>query len=101
MYIGLGRYTISAWAYTQSLNIVMQIEGIPVELGSSISGPQAKSGPRRPNNWPAEQRQNAEEIYYNFFKVHLSVLTIYLFILIINERLILVKKISLVMQDAV
>jgi len=62
--------------------------------GSSISGPRAKSGPRRPNNWPAEQRQNAEEIYYNFFKVHLSVglLTIYLFILIINERLILVKK---------
>src|SRR6218665_86018 len=54
--------------------------------GSSISGPRAKSGPRRPNNWAAEQRQNADEIYYNFFKVHLSVLTIYLFILIINER---------------
>ena len=56
--------------------------------GSSISGPRAKSGPRRPNNWPAEQRQNAEEIYYIFFKIHLSVLTIYIFVLIINERLI-------------
>src|SRR6218665_3569647 len=62
-----------------------------VYQGSSISGPRAKSGPRRPNNWPAEQLQNAEEIYYNFFKIHLSVLTIYIFILIINERLLLVK----------
>src|SRR6218665_3357777 len=54
-----------------------------------------------PNNWPAELHQNAEEIYYNFFKVHLSVLTIYIFILIINERLILVNFFSLVMQDTV
>ena len=66
---------------------------------SSISGPRAKSGPRRLNNWPAEQRQNAEEIYYNFFKIHLSVLTIYIFIFIVNESLILVKFCS-VMQDA-
>jgi len=65
--------------------------------GSSISGPQAKCGPRRPNNWPAEQRQNAEEIYYNFFKIHFSVLKNYI---IINEWLILVKF-SSVMQDAV
>src|SRR6218665_1858510 len=42
--------------------------------GSSISGPRAKSGPRGPNNWPAKQRQNVEEIYYIFFKIHFSVL---------------------------
>src|SRR6218665_2197167 len=34
-----------------------------VDQGSSISGPRAKSGPRMPNNWPAVQCQNAEEIY--------------------------------------
>src|SRR6218665_819987 len=67
--------------------------------GSSISGPRAKSGPRRPHNWPAEQLQNSEEIYYIFFKIYLSVLTIYVFLFIINERLILVKF-SSVMQDA-
>jgi len=50
-----------------------------IKQGSSISGPQAKCGPRRPNNWPAEQRQNAEEIYYIFFKIHFSVLTIYIY----------------------
>jgi len=44
--------------------------------GSSISGPRAKSGPRRPYNWPVEQRQNAEDIYYIFFKIDFSVLTI-------------------------
>jgi len=38
------------------------------------------SGPRRPNNWPAEQLQNAEEIYYIFFKIYFSVLTIYIII---------------------
>jgi len=42
---------------------------ISVLQGSSISGPRAKSGPRRPNSWPAEQRQNAEEICYIFFKI--------------------------------
>src|SRR6218665_1037726 len=68
--------------------------------GSSISGPRAKSGPRRPNSWPAEQGQNAEEIYYIFFKTHFFVLTIYVFIFIIKEILILVKF-SSVMQDAV
>ena len=67
---------------------------------SSISGPRAKSGPRRPNNWSAEQRPNANEIYYIFFKIHFSVLTIYTFIFIINEILILVKF-SSVMHDAV
>jgi len=63
--------------------------------GSSISGPRAKAGLRRQNNWPAEQRQNAEEIYYV-----LPVLAIYIFIVIINEKLIFVKF-SSVMQDAV
>ena len=53
---------------------VMMHEGIG--QGSSISGPRAKSGPRRPNNWPAEQCQNAEDIYYIFYKIHFSILTI-------------------------
>ena len=30
--------------------------------GYSISGPRAKCGPRRPNNWPAEHCQNVEQI---------------------------------------
>jgi len=42
-----------------------------LKQGSSISGPRA--GPRRPYNWPAEQRQNAEDIYYIFFKLDFSV----------------------------
>ena len=48
--------------------------------GSSING-----------IWPAEQRQYAEQIYYIFFKFHFSVLTIYIFIFIINERLFFSK----------
>jgi len=66
--------------------------------GSSISDPRAKSGPRRPNKGPAENRQNSEEIDYIFFKIHFSVLTIYIFN--INEILILLKF-SSVMQDSV
>jgi len=42
----------------------------------------------------------AEEIHYIFFKIHFSVLTINIFIFIINEILGLVKF-SSVMQDAV
>src|SRR6218665_567039 len=74
-----------------------------VRQGSSISSPQAKSGPRRRNNWLAEQCQNhksAKEIYYIFFKIYFSVLTIYIFTFIINERLILVKFSSII-QDTV
>ena|SRR6218665_2506605 len=67
----------------------------PLRQGSSVSSPQAKSGPRRPSNWPSEQPQNAEDIYYIFFKIHFYVLAIYIFIFIIHERLILVKLILL------
>ena len=62
---------------------------------SSISGLRAKTVPRRPNNWPVEQCQNAEKIYYLLFKFHFSVLTIYIFIFIINEILILVKNLKM------
>ena len=62
-----------------------------VGQGSSISGPRAESGPRRPNNWPVEHRQNAEEIYYISFKIHFSALIIYIFLFIINELFILLK----------
>jgi len=67
--------------------------------GSSISDLRAKSGPPRPNNWPAGVFPNTEKIYYIFFKIHFSVLKIYISIFIINEILILVK-LSSVMQDA-
>jgi len=73
---------------------------IGLQQGSSISGPRAKSGPRRPNNWPAEQRQNAEDIYYMFSKNPFFCInnSAYIFIFVINEILILVEF-SLVMQD--
>jgi len=64
-----------------------------INQGSSISGPRAKSGPRRPHNWHAEQSQNTEKIIS-------SVLKIYIFIFVINETSILVK-LSSAMQDAV
>jgi len=63
-----------------------------------MCGPRTKSGPPRINNWHAELRQNTEQICYIFFKIHFSVLKIYIFIFIINEILILVKF-SSVMQD--
>src|SRR6218665_3513057 len=50
-----------------------------VNQGSSISGLRARIGPRRLNNRPAEQHQNAKEIYYIFFQIHFPVLTIYIF----------------------
>ena len=89
-----------AWVYLVHVELDSNSSDRWSTLGSSISGPRAKSGPRRPNNWPAEQRQNGEEIYYIFLKIHLPVLTIYIFLFIVNERLILVKFIS-VMSDAV
>ena len=57
------------------LSLVVEIVLIRVSLrqGSSISGP------RRPNNWPVEQHQNAEEIYYIFLQIHFPILTIYIF----------------------
>ena|SRR6218665_1742935 len=70
------------------------------DRGLQLAARGPKLAPRRPNNWPAEQRQNAEEICYLFFKIHFSVLTIYIFISIINEILILVKFSSTV-QDTV
>jgi len=48
--------------------------------GSSISGPRAKSASRRSNIWPAEQRQNAKEIYNIFFNISFPVLSIYILI---------------------
>ena len=57
-----------------------------IEQGSLISGLRARFGPRRPNNCPADKRQNAEEIiYYNFFKIHLSVLTVILLYLLLMK----------------
>ena len=58
-----------------------------LQQGSSIRGPQAKSGLRRSNNWPTKQHQNAEEIYSIFFKIHVSVLTVNMFIFFINEKI--------------
>jgi len=68
--------------------------------GSSISRPRAKSGPRRPQNWPAKQSQNAEKNYCIFFQIRSSVLKIYISIFVINETSIVVKF-SSAMQDAV
>src|SRR6218665_2630985 len=67
--------------------------------GSSISGPRAKSGPRRPQNWPAEQSQNAENNYCIFFQIRSSVLKIYIFISVIYISILV--KFSSAMQDAV
>src|SRR6218665_909128 len=37
-----------------------------IAQGSSISGPRAKSGPQRLNNWPAEQHQRKIFIFLYF-----------------------------------
>ena len=49
---------------------------ISVHQGSSISGPRARFWPAKAKQLAREVRQNAEEIYYIFFKIHFSVLTI-------------------------
>src|SRR6218665_2808296 len=81
------------WVLCRTVETDVEITCDDVRQGSSISGPRAKSGPRRPNYWPAEQRQNAEEIAYIFFKTHFSVFTIYILIIIfiISLMKILVK----------
>ena len=35
----------------------------PIDQGYSVNGPRATSGPRRPNNWPAEQWQIAQKTF--------------------------------------
>ena len=58
---------------------------ICVEQGSSISGPRAKSGPWRPNDWPVEQCQNAEEfITFSFKSIFLYWQFIYLYLLLMT-----------------
>jgi len=47
--------------------------------GSSISSPRAKSGPRKDKQLARGATPNTEEIYYILFKIHVSVLTIYLY----------------------
>src|SRR6218665_3946210 len=47
---------------------------------------------------PRSSTKNAEEMYYIFFKINFSLLITYIFLLIINKILLLVKF-SSVMQD--
>src|SRR6218665_435285 len=71
-----------------------------IHQGSSISGPRAKSGLRRLNNSPAEQHQNAQELFLHFLSNSFSSINNLYIYLLLMKRLILVKF-SSVLQDAV